>query len=129
MSEHKDVDIEKLLMEINKLTTENQRLLEENIRLKKYLAESVKDHAGQKPLNDKEIITKIISMYLNGNSLLKIANEMTAKGYKTKRGGNWHKSTVKFILQNEQYVHMGYVNEEEFQLVQKKLKENRLGEK
>lgn len=36
-------------------------------------------------------------------SINEIARRLTAEGYKTKRGGKWHASTVKYILDNQLY--------------------------
>lgn len=82
--------------------------------------------AGQKALDDQDTIQDIYKRYLQGQSLGDIAEAFNTANIKTKRGGKWYKTTIKNILQNMEYVQKGYVSEEDFQDVQKKLKENRL---
>jgi len=55
--------------------------------------------------NQEELsVIKIIKELRENNySLQKIADYLTAKGYKTKKGGNWFPSTVSYILKNKLY--------------------------
>lgn len=50
------------------------------------------------------IVREIYSLFLSGHTLIEIANEMMARGYKTPRKKkNWSTSTVRRILTNEKY--------------------------
>lgn len=82
---------------------------------------------GQKSFNNKDIVVQIFEKYFNGGSLSNIAEYLNSSGIKTKKdGGKWYKSTIKFILQNHEYVDNNYITEEVFDQVQDKLKSNRL---
>ena len=51
-----------------------------------------------------DIVKDIFKAYVNLNSLQKVADYCTAKGYKTSRGNNYSKSTLKKILNNDFYI-------------------------
>lgn len=56
---------------------------------------------------EAEIVRKIFELRSRGMTMLKIANELNAKGYETKNGGAWYASTIKAILDNEK-LYLGY---------------------
>ena len=97
-------------------------LKKENERLKN-------SKAGQKSLNDRDTVALIYDKYAKGESLAAIADSLNSMGYKTKRGGQWYKSTIKYILQNYEYVSTGLIDEGIFRKVQEELKSRRLGSK
>lgn len=104
---------ETLVGKLNELDTENKKL-------KTY------KKAGQKAFDNESVVKAIFDSYLSGQSLGSIALNLTNEGVKTKRGGViWYKSTVKFILQNQEYVGLHYVDNESFTKVQELLKSNR----
>lgn len=78
--------------------------------------------AGQKVFDNKDIVEKIFESYLNKKSLSTIAEQLNTNNVQTKRGGKWYKSTVKYILENKEYVINGYVSETQFNTVQELLK-------
>lgn len=53
---------------------------------------------------EKEIVNRIFNMYLEGNSMLKIARILNQERVQTKRGGYWSQSTIKSILTNPLYI-------------------------
>jgi len=53
--------------------------------------------------NRAETVRRIFRMRENGDSLRAIANALNAEGIETKRGGEWHASTVSYILKNDKY--------------------------
>lgn len=55
-------------------------------------------------VQEKDIVNRIYEMYLNGNSMLKIARIFNSEKVPTKRGGSWSQSTIKSILTNPLYV-------------------------
>jgi DNA invertase Pin-like site-specific DNA recombinase len=48
-------------------------------------------------------VARIQAMWASGRRLAAIARQLNAEGVATKRGGRWHASTVRYILQNELY--------------------------
>jgi len=53
---------------------------------------------------EKEIVILIYNLYLNGNSVNKIANILNDKNYSTKKNAKWHGKTIMLILRNEFYI-------------------------
>lgn len=64
--------------------------------------ERVGDTLQEKP-EEQEIIAQIFAWREAGWSLRKIAEELNKRGVPTKQGGQWHASTVKYILENSLY--------------------------
>jgi DNA invertase Pin-like site-specific DNA recombinase len=54
---------------------------------------------GSKPLVSPELRKRILSEKAQGKSLLSIANALNAEGVPTVRGGKWHASTIKHLLE------------------------------
>jgi hypothetical protein len=52
---------------------------------------------------EAETVRMMFSDYLAGMSKIAIAEKLNAMGIKTKRGGMWHESMVKYLLSNEKY--------------------------
>lgn len=106
----------KLLIERDKLKLDNYTLENKikKLKLNKY------NKAGQKVFDDKDTIQKIFDSYENEWTLEKIADKLNELSIKTKRGGKWYKSTIKYILENREYVRIGYITEKQFELVQKR---------
>ncbi len=100
-------------------------LLEVIQKLEKELEHKTYKKPGQRAYDNKDIVTQVFERYLNGGSLSEIAEHLNSSGVKTKRGGSiWYKSTVKFMLQNRDYIDR-YVTQEVFDRVQDMLKSNR----
>ena len=53
---------------------------------------------------EKEVVEKIYKWFLDGESMLGIANKLDLEGVPTKRGGKWRSSTIKSILTNPLYI-------------------------
>ena len=49
------------------------------------------------------VVRRIYRLRSEGESLRAIAEELNGAGVSTKRGGDWHASTVRYILQNPKY--------------------------
>lgn len=49
-------------------------------------------------------VKKIYEWYLQGDSMIKIANKLQDNNVSTKRGGHWNQSTIKSILTNPLYI-------------------------
>lgn len=78
--------------------------------------------AGRKENQDVDTIKRIFSLCLEGHSLKNICDILNFEGIKTKNGGMWGKSSIRFILHNDSYVKSGIIEEETFILVAKRLK-------
>lgn len=61
---------------------------------------------GSLKINEYEAlyVKKIFEWYLNGESMVSIANNLIELDIPTKRGGKWHASTIKSILTNPLYI-------------------------
>ncbi len=57
----------------------------------------------QPNLEEQEAVKLIIKWRGQGWTLQRIADELTSKDIKTKRGGKWYPGTVKYILENKLY--------------------------
>jgi DNA invertase Pin-like site-specific DNA recombinase len=63
-----------------------------------------KNADGELVLSDHaETVRRIFRMREDGDSLRAIADTLNAEGIETKRGGEWHASTVSYILKNDKY--------------------------
>jgi hypothetical protein len=113
-------EIENQVSEILTLKNKIRKLEIENELLNK------NKKAGQKSFDNEDIIKKIFESYESGKSLGIISEQLNNNNIKTKRGGKWYKSTVKFILENKEYVKMGYVSEYKFKKINDKLKRNKI---
>jgi len=52
---------------------------------------------------EAEVVEHIFNSYLDGNSMDRIAKELTAKEIPTVAGGRWYSSTIRGMLTNEKY--------------------------
>jgi hypothetical protein len=77
--------------------------------------------AGRKEYQDIDIIKRIYSMYLEGNSLRVIAEKLNKEKIPTKAGRTWAKSSVRFILLNKTYVRKGIIDEKTFSLITERM--------
>lgn len=50
-----------------------------------------------------ETVKRIFRLCEQGETLRPIADILNAEGIETKRGGDWHASTVRHILNNDKY--------------------------
>lgn len=53
---------------------------------------------------EKDIVNRIYDLYLEGNSMIKIAKQFNEEKVPTKRGGDWSQATIKSILTNPLYI-------------------------
>ncbi|MCY6355390.1 recombinase family protein [Clostridium sp. ZS2-4] len=81
--------------------------------------------AGRKAYSNKQVIENIYNLYLDGSSLQGIADELNWLGSKTKRGKDWSKSSIRFILLNPKNVANGFIDEDTFNCTVKLLNENK----
>lgn len=78
--------------------------------------------AGRKEFQDYETVKNIFHLCSNGESLQGIANKLNEANIKTKAGGKWSKSSVRFILLNKSYVKKGIIDESVFKLINERRK-------
>ena len=50
------------------------------------------------------IVRRVFEMFSEGFKYVDIVNEMNAKGYKTKKGGEFNKNSIQRILKNQRYI-------------------------
>lgn len=98
-----------LRLELEKLQKKIRLIKEELSKIKKT------SKAGQKPLAEADTIKYIYSTYIEGESLSTIAKNLNKSEHKTKRGGRWHKSTIKAIIENNSYVDMNYITADQYE--------------
>lgn len=53
---------------------------------------------------EKDIVNRVFDLYLEGNSMVKIARMFNIEKVPTKRGGDWSQATIKSILTNPLYI-------------------------
>ncbi len=78
--------------------------------------------AGRKEFQDHITVQNIFKAYANGESLQSIANKLNESDIKTKAGGKWAKSSVRFILLNHSYVDKNVIDEETFSNITEQMK-------
>ena len=91
------------------------------------------------PINqkEKEIVKYIYNLYLNGNGVSKIQNELNAKKIPTKNEGKYSATMVSYILKNPLYIgyvkwdkvinkgeHQQIIKQHDFKAVQKRIIKN-----
>jgi hypothetical protein len=87
---------------------------------------------------EAKVVRQIFALYLGGSSLEEIAQSLNSRGVPAKSGGDWHKSTVDYILRNPLYIgyrrrkgsvkacsHPPLVDPRSFELVQALLRHRR----
>ena len=124
-----DILVEQIKYE-KQMTAEYKRLYEDlrgkydNLKESNLAAKNARG-AGRKAFNNVEVIQSIYRLYLQGKSLQEVADELNSLEIKTKRGGTWSKSSVRFILLNEKNVLSGFIDEDTFSRAVKLLNDNR----
>lgn len=101
------------------------------------------DEQGKNPIvivDDEKanIVKQIFNMYINFHSLQKIVNYLNENNIKTKKGNQWSKQTLKYVLNNDIYIgiirfddiveigkHSCIINKDDFSKVQNMLKDKR----
>ena len=78
--------------------------------------------AGRKEFQDYETVQHIFNLYANGESLQGVANKLNEYDIKTRAGGTWSKSSVRFILLNKSYVEKGIIDKDTFINVTERMK-------
>lgn len=54
--------------------------------------------------NEASVVREIFRMYAEGLGLAQVASELNKRGIKTRRGGEWTKSSLYELLRNEKYI-------------------------
>jgi phage shock protein A len=112
LEQNKDREIELLRKEMDSLKqTSTEIKTERNSR-----------GAGRKEFQDYRTVKNIFKSYTNGESLQSIANKLNESDIKTKAGGKWAKSSVRFILLNHSYVEKEVIDEKTFELITELMK-------
>ncbi len=78
--------------------------------------------AGRKEFQDYKTVQHIFDLYTNGDSLQEIANKLNDLNIKTRIGGTWAKSSVRFILLNKAYLEKGIIDEKTFSLISERMR-------
>ncbi|AND86345.1 hypothetical protein GTH52_15255 (plasmid) [Clostridium tyrobutyricum] len=81
--------------------------------------------AGRKAFDSSDVIKRIYELYIQGNSLKEIANTLNGSEIKTKRGGTWSKSSVRFILLNYKNVENEFIDEDTYNITVKLLNDRK----
>ncbi|MBV4420398.1 recombinase family protein [Clostridium tyrobutyricum] len=81
--------------------------------------------AGRKAFDNLNAIKRIYELYIQGNSLKEISDILNGSGIKTKLGGNWSKSSVRFILLNRKNVENEFINEDIYNRIVKLLNDRK----
>jgi|GEM_PF-2592026 len=93
-----------------------------DVLIDKIKAEHNSRGAGRKEFQDYETVMHIFNLYANGESLQGVANKLNEYDIKTRAGGTWAKSSVRFILLNKSYVEKGIIDKDTFSNVAKRMK-------
>ena len=110
--------------ENQKLMTADYKKLYQNLRNKKEPILNERN-AGRKAYADKQIVTKIYTLYVDGKSLQGVADELNRLEIKTNRGKQWSKSTIRFILLNSKNVLNQLIEENLFKHAVQLLNDNK----
>ena len=103
----------------------NKILLEENKKLKDKIKELEEyKPTGRKSFDDKNVIKDMFKLYEKGYSMNDIAEHFNSTGIKTKRGGEWSKSSISWIMKREKNINI--VGTETYNRVLKLIAENRI---
>lgn len=106
----------RMMMNVNQFYSEN--LAEDITRGMRDNAKSCKVNNGILPLgyckgadgryeivdSEAEIVREVFTKFIEDVPLIDIANEMNARGVKTKTGGRWNKNSFSKMLSNERYI-------------------------
>lgn len=103
--------------------------VEENKKLKAKIKELEQQQlnikkAGRKPFDDKEVIADMFKLYIEGYSMQDIADKFNSTEIKTKRGNDWSKSSISWIMRKES--NKEFISEDIYNKVRKLMEENRL---
>ncbi|MCH4201092.1 recombinase family protein, partial [Clostridium tyrobutyricum] len=67
-------------------------------------------------------VKTIYKSYSEGKSLQNIADALNKANIKTKKGGSWAKSSIRFILLNNIYVEKGIINKDAFSNIAERMR-------
>jgi hypothetical protein len=116
---------ELLRNEMHHITKKSSLFIEQLRDENEMLKTKQRKKSGPQSIDDKDLVKLLYKEYLNGKSLGEISSILNSSDYKTKRGGKWQRSTIKWILNSHEYVGRGYISEEAYQSVQETLKKRR----
>ena len=119
-----ELDVIVKSFENQKLMTADYKKLYQNLKNKKEPILNERN-AGRKAYADKQVITKIYTLYVDGKSLQGVADELNRLEIKTNRGKQWSKSTIRFILLNSKNVLNQLIGENLFKRAVQLLNDNK----
>ncbi len=119
LEEQKNKDTARLKEKVDMLITKIEELEKNSSEIK---TEHNSRGAGRKEFQDYETVKNIFNLYADGESLQGIANKLNESNIKTRVGGAWAKSSVRFILLNKSYVEKGIIDEEMFSNITERMK-------
>jgi len=102
------------------LSEENQQLKLKVAELQELSSELQKQkkrnerNAGRKHFQDTDTVRRIFILYSRGKSFQQIADILNNEGIRTKTGGRWAKSSIRYIYYNEAYLTEGVLTHREF---------------
>ncbi|WP_196008055.1 recombinase family protein [Clostridium tyrobutyricum] len=117
LEEQKNKEIEKLKTKVDLLNAELKKNKSTVIN-----SEHNSRGAGRKEFQDYDTVKTIYKSYSEGKSLQNIADALNKANIKTKKGGSWAKSSIRFILLNNVYVEKRIIDEEMFNLITERMK-------
>lgn len=101
--------------------TENKEL---KAKIKELEQQKCNSKAGRKPFDDKKIIKQMFELYIKGYSMRDIADVFNGTGIKTRRGKDWSKSSISWIMRKESTKE--FIDEDMYNAVKKLMEENKL---
>jgi hypothetical protein len=131
IQEHKIAECKKINDKLTKKHNSQNKMLLTKIdelekRLERIEIKKLNERkAGRKAYSNKETIQMIYTLYLDGKSLQGIVDELKRSEIKTKSGKDWSKSSVRFILINDNNVSNCFVDEDTFNRTVKLLNYNK----
>lgn len=118
LKEQKNKEIDQLKAKVDLLNAELLKKNESTV----IKAEHNSRGAGRKEFQDYDTVKKIYKSYSEGKSLQNIADALNEANIKTKKGGSWAKSSVRFILMNSVYVEKDIIDKEMFSKITERMK-------
>lgn len=118
LEEQKNKEIDQLKAKVDLLNAELLNKNESTV----IKAEHNSRGAGRKEFQDYDTVKKIYKSYSEGKSLQNIADALNEANIKTKKGGSWAKSSVRFILMNSVYVEKDIIDKEMFSRITERMK-------
>lgn len=117
-----EAKVEELEMFLKILTKENKEL---KSRIKELEQQQLNiKKVGRKPFDNKEVITNMFKLYVEGYSMQDIADKFNSTGIKTRLGREWSKSSISWIMRKESTKE--FIDKDMYNKVKRLMEENKL---